>query len=55
MACCWGIGKGKVVKVKIAGHTLPSIGIVSASRADVFQEATSFMAACNGETKSSNE
>ena len=44
-----------MVKVQTAGHTLSSIGIVSASQADVVQEATSFMAACNGETKSSNE
>ena len=43
------------MKVKKAGHTLRSIGIVSASQADVVQEATSFTAACNGETKSSNE
>ena len=43
------------MKVQIAGHTLSSIGSVSASPADAVQEATSFMAACNGETKSSNE
>ena len=55
MAWCWSIGKGKVAKVQKAGHTSPSIGIVSASQAEVVQEATSFMAACNGETKSSNE
>ena len=55
MAWCWGVGKCKVVTVQKAGHTLPSIGIVSASQVVVVQEATSFMAACNGETKSSNE
>ena len=55
MAWCLGIGKGKVVKVQKAGHTLSSICSVSASQAAVVQEATSFMAACNGETKSSNE
>ena len=43
------------MKVKKAGHTLPNIGIVSASQAEVLQEATSFMAACYGETKSSND
>ena len=35
MAWCWGIGKGKVVKGQKAGHTLPSIFIVSASQAEV--------------------
>ena len=45
VVCCWGIGKGKVVKVQKAGHTLPSIGIVSASQAELAQEATPFMAA----------
>ena len=52
VAQSWGVGKGKVVKVLKAGHTLPSIGSVSASEADVVQEATSFMAACYGENKS---
>ena len=33
-------------------HTLPSISTVSASDAEVVQEATSFMAACYGENKS---
>ena len=57
MAWCWGIRKGKVVKVKKsvkvqkAGHTLPSIGIVSASQAEVLKMATSFMAACCGEVQ----
>ena len=46
MAGCLGIWKGKVVTVQKAGHTLPSIGIVSASQAEVVQEATSFMTAC---------
>ena len=46
---CWGVGKGKVVKVLKAGHKLPSIGTVSVSDAEVVQEATSFMAACYGE------
>ena len=54
MAWCWGIGKGRVVKVKKAGQTSPSIGIVSALRTEVGQEAISFMAACCGEHKSSN-
>ena len=40
------------MKVQKAGHTLRSIGIVSASHAEVVQEATSFMAECYGETKS---
>ena len=40
------------MKVLKAGHTLPSIGTVSASDARVVQEATSFMAACYGENKS---
>ena len=52
VAQCWGVGKGKLVKVLKAGHTLPSIGTVSASDAEVVQEATSFMAACYGENKS---
>ena len=52
VAQCWGVGKGKVVNVLKAGHTLPSIGTVSASEAEVVQEATSFMAACYGENKS---
>ena len=41
--------------VQKAGHTWPSIDIVSASQAEVVQEAISFMAACYGETKSSND
>ena len=40
------------MKVLKAGHTLPSIGTISASDAEVVQEATSFMAACYGENKS---
>ena len=52
VAQCWGVGKGKVVNVLKADHTLPSIGSVSASEAEVVQEATSFMAACYGENKS---
>ena len=52
VAQCWGVGKGKVVKVLKAGHTLPSIGTVSASEAEVVQEATSFMASCYGDNKS---
>ena len=55
MAYCWGVGKGKVLIVQKAGHALPSIGSVSASQADVVQEATSFMAACYGETKPTND
>ena len=43
------------MKVKKAGHTSPSIGIVSASRTEVGQEATSFMAAFYGENMSSND
>ena len=43
------------MKVRKTGHTLPSIGIVSASQAEVLQETTSFMAAYYGETKSSND
>ena len=42
--------KGKAVKVQIAGHTFPSIGSVSASQDEDVQEATSFVAACYGET-----
>ena len=52
VAQCWGVGKGNVVKVLKAGHTLPSIGTVSASEAEVVQEATSFVAAFYGENKS---
>ena len=52
MAQCWGIGKCNVVIVQKAGHTLSNIYIVSASRTKVVQEATSFMAACYGEIKS---
>ena len=55
MAWCWGIRKCKVVKVQKARHTLPSICIASASQAGFLQETTSFMAACYGETKSSND
>ena len=40
------------MKVLKAGHTLPSIGTVSASEAEVVQEATSFMASCYGDNKS---
>ena len=50
-----GHREGKIVKVQKAGHTLPSIGIVSASQTGVVLEATSSMAACYRETKSSNE
>lgn len=43
----WGIGKGKVLKVlKAVSHTFKNIGSISASEAEVIQEATSFMAAC---------
>ena len=52
MAQCCGIGKGKVVPVQKAGHTLSNIGGVSASRSEVVQEATSFKAECYGEIKS---
>ena len=43
------IWKGKLVKVLKAGHALPSTSSVSASRTEVVQEATSFMAECYGE------
>ena len=46
------VKEGKVVTVQKTGHTLPSIGNVSASQAEVVQEETSFMAACYGENKS---
>ena len=36
------------MKVQKADHTLRNISIVSASQADVVQEATSFMTACYG-------
>ena len=38
-----------------AGHSLLIIGVVSAPQADVVQEATLFMAACYGETNSTND
>ena len=47
--------EGKVEKFQKAGHTLPSIGIVSASQAEVVQEASPFMAACYGGTNISND
>ena len=55
VAYCGGVGKGKLLIVQQAGHALPSIGSVSASQAEVVQEAPSFMAACYGETKPTND
>ena len=43
------------MKVQKTGHTSPSICIVSASHAEVVQEATSFMGAYYGYTKSTND
>ena len=43
------------MKVQKTGHTSPIICIISASQAEVVQEATSFMGACYGYTKSSND
>ena len=43
------------MKVQKTGHTSPSICIVSASQAEVVQEATSSMGACYVYTKSTND
>ena len=43
------------MKVQETDHTSPSICIVSASQADVVQEASSFMGTCYGYTKSIND
>ena len=43
------------MKVQKTGHTSPSICIVSASQAEVVQEATSSMGACYVYIKSTND
>ena len=46
--CCFGIGKGKVVKALRDRYILPSLGDTNAELPDEVQESTIFIAACYG-------
>ena len=51
VACCYGIGKGKVLKTLKLGQTLSKLGDPE-DMSDVVPEATAFMSACYGHPKS---
>ena len=48
VACCYGIGKSKAMKVVKSGYTLSLLGKVEAPFSAVIKQASSFMAACYG-------
>ena len=48
VATYFGIGKGTVLRVLRAGHTLSAVGDVRADLADVYKQATTFISACYG-------
>ena len=52
VACCYGIGKGKVLKTLRSGQTLGKLGDPDEDLSDIIPEATAFMSACYGHPQS---
>ena len=48
VACYYGIGKGKVLKVLKSGLTLNAVGDIHAQTNDIIQETTTFVSTCYG-------
>ncbi len=49
VACCYGIGKGTVLKTVQSGYSLSLLGQPEAPIAEVIEQATKFMIACYGQ------
>ena len=54
VAVCFGIGKGKMLKVLNTGLPLDMIGNIEADWSDVMKQATKFTAACYGKSKATS-
>ena len=54
VACCFGIGKGTVLKVIRAGYSLSLLGVMDVPFQSVIKQATTFMAACYGQQRCEN-
>ena len=54
MACCFGIGKGTVLKPLQFGYELSSLSQIDAPFIEVMNQATAFMTACYGQTNYEN-
>ena len=50
VACCYGIGKGTIVKTLRSGHTLSHLGLLESPLESVISQATIFMSACYGQS-----
>ena len=49
VAACFGVGKGKMLKVLKKGVTVNMIGNIKADWSDVMEQATRFTGACYGQ------
>jgi hypothetical protein len=54
VAACFGVGKGKMLKVLKKGVSLDMFGNIGADWTDVMQVATKFIAACYGQPKATS-
>ena len=54
VTCCFGIGKGTVLKTLQSGYELSSLGQIDAPFIEVMNQATAFMTACYGQTNCEN-
>ena len=54
VAACFGVGKGKMLKVLNSGIPLGKIGNIQANWSDVMKQATKFTAACFGQPKATS-
>ena len=50
VACCFGIGKGTILKVVRSGHSLSLLGQIDTPMPAVIKQATTFMTACYGQS-----
>ncbi len=54
VAACFGVGKGKMLKVLKKGVSVDMIGDIQADWSDVMEQATKFTAACYGQPKATS-
>ena len=54
VACCFGIGKGTILKTVQSGYELSSHGQIDALFIEIMNQATAFMTACYGQTNCEN-
>ena len=54
VAACFGVGKGKMLKVLKSGIPVNIIGNIQADWFDVMEQATKFTAACYGQSKATS-